>query len=162
MEKSKTFTVADLSLRDCWKICKDVSLSLIFIGIIYGIVYLFSWGYESGSESLFGSEPIGSFWGAIPKWVRFGIIFVLAFLILRGLVSQFLIEIAEIVERFGRWLGRASFKVRLAMVITLTVLNVLFIYTPYVGFGVTILVASVVGSYQDLKEKKIRKMEDEL
>jgi len=56
MQKSKTFTVADLSLRDCWKICKDVSLVLIGMGIFYGFGYLLVWGTKQEVRAYSGQN----------------------------------------------------------------------------------------------------------
>jgi hypothetical protein len=61
MEKQSPFTVADLSLRDCWKIVKSGLQYWITLGIIYGIGFVISyigiWGYEAGSDTI-GFEPM--------------------------------------------------------------------------------------------------------
>jgi hypothetical protein len=161
MPESKTFGVGDLSLRDCWRICKAVWLYLVALMIVYGLGYLFAWGYEAGTESLFGPEPIGRIWVAIPKWGRYGIIFILALVVFRGLTSELLASVGKGIEGLGEWVGQASFKVRLGIVITLTIMVVPFLYAPFVGFGITMMVLTMLGAYEDLKREKIRQTEEE-
>ena len=162
MPKCKTFGVGDLSLWDFWKIFKTVILIMIVLGFIYGIGYLISWGYQSGTTSLFGVEPVGSIWFQIPKWARISLVFLLALLIVRGLTSELLTAIGRLIISLGWWLEKASLKIRIALLIGLAIYTILLTYAPFVGLALMIFTVGIIGAYEDIKKEKIREMEEGL
>ena len=56
MSQSKQFAVADLSLRDCWKVVKGSFGCWLELGAMYCFSILVGWGYEAGRKSVFGVD----------------------------------------------------------------------------------------------------------
>lgn len=131
LTKSKGPTLGDLTLRSAWKILKSASWKLMVIGVFFGIIWVFAWGYETGTESFFGFEPVGFIWTMFPKWAWISFFVAIAIFIARGFTASLLREVgAKVFIGLGDWLERASLKTRLLMAIGLSLAAILHYHCP--------------------------------
>lgn len=161
MSQAKIFTVADLSLRDCWKIVKVSFGYWLVLGAIYGFSILVGWGYETGSKSVFGVEPVSSLWAELPKWARFCLIIVVALLFLRGFTSELLSTVGKWLIDLSAWLQKTSLKIRVFLAVGITFFYILLVFTSWVGFVLLMITLTLIGAYADLKREKIEQIEIE-
>jgi hypothetical protein len=161
VSQPKNFTIGDLSLRDCWKIVKVSFGCWLGLGAIYGFSTLVGWGYEVGSKSVFGVEPVSSMWAELPKWVKFGLIVIVALLFLRGFTSELIGTVGKGLIDLSTWLQKTSLKIRIFLVIGLTLSYVLLAFNWWVGFILIFFPLTLIGAYADLKREKIEQMGEE-
>lgn len=161
MSQLKNFTIGDLNLRDCWKIVKVSFGYWLALGAIYGFSILVGWGYEAGSKSVFGVEPVSSVWAELPKWAKVGLIVIVALLFLRGLTSELIGTVGKGLVDLSAWLQKTSLKIRIFLVIGLTLSYVLLAFTSWVGFILLMILLTLIGAYADLKREKIDQMGEE-
>ena len=161
MQSQKTFTVGDLSLRDCWKLLKYSLQYLICLGIIYGIGFALSSGVWRGTESLRVIEPAAGLWSGLPTWSKITLISAILLLILRRFVSDMLVGFGKMFVSLGEVIHKTSFKFRALLIILITVWSVLIIYTPWLGLALAFLFSGLCIGYEEIKKEKLEQMQEE-
>lgn len=160
MRSAQTFGIGDVTIRDCRVLFKSFTVNMAILGIIFGLPMMLVWGYISGSEFIFGKEPISGLWQSVPMWLKQTIVVVFIFLLARGLAAEMLDGIGNALQDFSRWMKRSTFKRRLLATLAVAAFVATLTYLPYVWFVAVIVISSAVGAFQELKTTKLDQMID--
>jgi hypothetical protein len=166
------FSVGDLSLRDCCWITQHSSKRFLFIGIVFGFTFLIIWGWEVGTESPIGWEPLSDtwsvikgIWSEIPIWVKITTISLIALLILHELAGAILSQFGKSLKSLRDWVGKGSFKNRFFILMAIAFFAILFQYGSYLAltlYGMlSFIIWTVLDVFEDLKKEKQRIKDEE-
>jgi hypothetical protein len=142
-------TIADLTLRDCWKITKGSFWSVIVFIICCGLAFIFGWGFTNEVPT-----PKSGFWSEIPAWVKFSSIILVALLFIRSATSQIMEELGQWLIDTGSWIKEASLKKRIFMSIIISCSIVLLTFNWLIYAGFLILISSLGEEYNKTSRER--------
>ncbi len=154
------FKLGDLNLRDCWKMIRLISIYAFGLAFFVGILMLVKFSYEESTNAVLGTrKPLTDLWWMAPGWGKVGFISLVAFILMRGMVSFLLMRIGRGVRDLGKWLGKAPFKSRVLVVAACVFIAFIFEFFALWALLPLGLALCILMAFSDVKRDKVENWE---